>query len=91
MLTINRAMDDGITSFSTNHDCYSVLAKDHHTLFDGIRQSMIDCHLEPALETFFRETTADLTTDQRRRILPLPSLGHLNMEEVRKAFFAFAS
>ena len=91
MLTINRALDDGITTFSTNHDCYSVLAQDHHTLFDGIRQSMIDCHLRPALETFFQEATVSLTADERRKILPLPPLGQLKLEEVREAFFAFTS
>jgi DNA-directed RNA polymerase, mitochondrial len=91
MLTINRALDDGITTFSTNHDCYSVLAQDHYALFDGIRQAMIDCHQEPALEAFFQEAAANLTPEQRRKILPLPSLGQLKLEEVREAFFAFTS
>jgi len=89
MLTINRALDDGITSFSTNHDCYSLLPQDHRTLHDGILQSMIDCHLEPALEAFFKEATVNLTPDQRQRILPLPPLGCMKLEEIRKALFAF--
>lgn len=86
MLTINRAVEYGVSDFACIHDDYGTHAADTDTLHQAIREAFLQLYGEsdPLLEFKI------LNEDNGNLILPeLPPRGKLNLEQILDADYFF--
>jgi len=91
MLTINRALDEGITSFAMVHDSYGVHACEMDKLYVGLRQAFVDVYQGDVMGNFVREATNGLTEEVRNRLIAeQPAKGTFQLELVNQSQYFFA-
>jgi DNA-directed RNA polymerase, mitochondrial len=89
MLTVLRAEQKGITNFAMIHDSFGTLAADTPTLFDTIRESMVEMYdVCDVLEQFLEEVKGQMPEDTE--FPPVPAKGSLDLAGVLASPFAFA-
>lgn len=91
MLTVNRALDEGITSFALVHDSYGVVAGQMDTLFVGLRQAFVDIYQTDVMREFAVYATKDLAPEVQQQLLAaMPTKGTFNLESVKDSKYFFA-
>lgn len=90
MLTINKCLDEGLTSFSMIHDSYGTHAADTDKLAYLLREAFIEQYREDVLEKFREEVMRQLPDELARGIPPVPPKGNLDLEAVRQSHYFFA-
>lgn len=91
MLTVNRALDEGIEDFAMVHDAYGVLAGRMETLYMGLRQAFVDIYQNDVLGDFLREATRGLAPDVQARLkASMPPKGEFELESVKDSKYFFA-
>lgn len=91
MLTINRALDEGITSFAMVHDSYGVHACEMDKLYVGLRQAFVDVYQGDVMGNFVREATKNLPEEVRNRLIAeQPAKGTFQLELVNQSQYFFA-
>ena len=91
MLTVNRAVDEGIEDFAMVHDSYGVLAGKMDTLYTGLRQAFVDIYQNDVMSDFLRTTTAGLPEEVVRKLKEaMPKKGSFVLESVKESKYFFA-
>jgi Autographiviridae RNA polymerase len=91
MLTVNRAVDEGIEDFAMVHDSYGVLAGKMDTLYMGLRQAFIDIYQGNVMLDFVTSAARDLPEEVRQKLInAMPTKGSFNLESVRDSKYFFA-
>lgn len=91
MLTINRALDEGITSFAMVHDSYGVHACDMDKLYVGLRQAFVDIYQGDVMGDFVRQATEGLPEEVRNALIAAkPPKGTFVLESVKESRYFFA-
>jgi DNA-directed RNA polymerase len=91
MLTVCRALDEGIEDFSMVHDSYGVLAGKMETLYMGLRQAFVDTYSNNVMLDFVKEATKGLPEKvQQKLIASMPKKGTFQLESVKDSKYFFA-
>jgi len=91
MLTVNRALDEGIEDFAMVHDSYGVLAGKMDTLYTGLRQAFVDIYQNDVMSDFLRTTTAGLPEEVVHKLKEaMPKKGSFVLESVKESKYFFA-
>ena len=92
MLTVNAAVNEGITSIATVHDSFGCHAAHAEQFREIIKQQFVEMYEEhDVLAEVFQQAHRDLGETGAARGLPeLPKKGTLNVKDVLKAEYAFA-
>lgn len=91
MLTINRALDEEITSFAMVHDSYGVHACDMDKLYVGLRQAFVDIYQGDVMGDFVRQATEGLPEEVRNALIAAqPPKGTFVLESVKESKYFFA-
>lgn len=86
MLTVNKALDVGITSFAMIHDSYATHAADTGILASILREAFVEQYSEDVLESFKQEVSQQIAEE-----LPeVPPKGDLDLNEVLASPYFFA-
>lgn len=88
MLTVNKALDEGITYFSMIHDSYATHAADTRQLAIILRRAFVEQYNLDVLKAFAEDIKTQLPEEVK--LPPLPKKGALKLEEVLKAEYFFA-
>lgn len=90
-MTVCRAVEKGIDSFAMIHDSYGTVAADAPELGRTLRDVFVDTFTEHDVLTEFKDSVLALVPeDMHDQIGELPSMGTLDIEQVRKSAFFFA-
>lgn len=90
MLTVNRAVDEGIQNFAMVHDSYGVLAADMEQLYVGLRQAFVDIYQNDVMTDFFKSATSCLSDKELEAIPAQPPKGKFQLELVKESKYFFA-
>lgn len=91
MLTINRCLDDGITSFAMIHDSYGTHAADTERMAHHLRSAFVAMYEEHDVLAEFLEGVAQrLPEDARCLLPPPPPKGTLDLQRVSESAYFFA-
>jgi DNA-directed RNA polymerase len=90
MLTVNRAVDEGIQNFAMVHDSYGVLAADMDQLYVGLRQAFVDIYQNDVMTDFFKSATSCLSDKELEAIPAQPKKGKFKLELVKESKYFFA-
>ena len=91
MLTVNRAVDEGIHDFAMVHDSYGVLAGKMDTLYMGLRQAFVDIYQTDVMGDFLKTTTAGLPEEVYQKLKDaMPKKGTFQIELVKDSKYFFA-
>jgi DNA-directed RNA polymerase len=91
MLTVNRALDEGIEDFAMVHDSYGVLAGKMDTLYMGLRQAFVDIYQNDVMGDFLKSTTAGLPEEVVTKLrAAMPKKGTFELESVKDSKYFFA-
>jgi DNA-directed RNA polymerase len=91
MLTVDRALDEGIEDFAMVHDSYGVLAGKMETLYMGLRQAFVDIYQHDVMSDFLTATTEGLSEDVIGALREaMPKKGKFNLESVKESKYFFA-
>jgi DNA-directed RNA polymerase len=91
MLTVCRAMDEGIEDFAMVHDSYGVLAGRMDTLYMGLRQAFVDIYQHDVMSDFLDAVTTGVAQEEVAKLrAAMPTKGHLNLESVKDSKYFFA-
>lgn len=91
MLTVCRALDEGIEDFAMVHDSYGVLAGRMDTLYMGLRQAFVDTYSNDVMMDFVKEATKNLPEKVRERLIAaMPKKGTFELESVKDSKYFFA-
>ena len=87
MLTIEMAMNNGVSQFAMIHDSYGTVAADMDMLAACLREAFVDMYRDHhVLEEFL----AGLPEEVRAQCPPVPEMGTLALEDVLQSEFFFA-
>jgi DNA-directed RNA polymerase len=90
MLTVNRALDEGIEDFAMVHDSYGVLAGKMDTLYMGLRQAFVDIYQGDVMGDFLKTTTEGLPEDAIKKLRDaMPKKGTFELESVKDSAYFF--
>jgi DNA-directed RNA polymerase len=87
MLTIDLALDNGVTQFAMIHDSYGTVAADVDMLAACLREAFVDMYED---HNVLQEFLDGLPEEVRAECPPIPPLGDLNIKEVLNSEFFFA-
>lgn len=91
MLTVCRALDEGIEDFAMVHDSYGVLAGKMDLLYMGLRQAFVDIYQNDVLLDFVKEATKGLPGEEQTRLIAaMPKKGKFVLESVKDSRYFFA-
>jgi DNA-directed RNA polymerase len=91
MLTVVRAKQEGITSFSMIHDSFGTTAGDTEAMFRIVREAFVEMYTEvDVLGEFRAELEAQLEEKNREKLQELPGQGSLDLAQVVSSRFCFA-
>jgi DNA-directed RNA polymerase len=91
MLTVNRALDEGIEDFAMVHDSYGVLAGKMDTLYMGLRQAFVDTYQKDVMKDFLMDATKGLPAKVIAQLLKdMPKKGTFQLERVKESKYFFA-
>lgn len=88
MLTVNKALDEGIKCFAMVHDSYATHAADTCKLGQVLRKMFVEQYSSDVLAAFAEDIKAQLPDDAM--LPPLPKKGKLRLDEVLDAKYFFA-
>lgn len=88
--SVNRLMDQGITSFGMIHDSYATHACHIETLHETIRQSFVSLYSANRLEEFRTQIMDQLPEELRAQIPEVPPMGSLDINAVLESEYFFA-
>lgn len=90
MLTVNRAVEEGIQNFAMVHDSYGVLAADMEQLYVGLRQAFVDIYQNDVMTDFYKSATSCLSEKELEAIPAQPKKGTFQLELVKQSKYFFA-
>jgi DNA-directed RNA polymerase len=91
MLTVCRALDEGIEDFAMVHDSYGVLAGRMDTLYMGLRQAFVDIYQTDVMRDFVVMATQGLPQKTIDRLISeMPKKGSFELESVKDSKYFFA-
>jgi DNA-directed RNA polymerase len=90
MLTVNRAVEEGIQNFAMVHDSYGVLAADMEQLYTGLRQAFVDIYQNDVMGDFLKSATSCLSDKELEAIPAQPKKGTFQLELVKQSKYFFA-
>jgi DNA-directed RNA polymerase len=91
MLTVCRALDEGIEDFAMVHDSYGVLAGRMDTLHMGLRQAFVDIYQNDVMGDFLKEAAKGLKPEAIQRLREaMPKKGSFELESVKDSKYFFA-
>ena len=91
MLTVDSCVDAGITSFAMIHDSYGTHAGNAETLFRIVREVFVDTYSKHNVLADIRAHVANMLPDDALEDLPeIPTMGDLDLEQVKQSLYAFA-
>lgn len=90
MLTVNRCLDMGITSFAMIHDSYGTHACDAEELSQTLRRVFIDQYAGNVLDDFRKELMQQLPEEAAEELAEVPPMGTLDLEGVMHSEYFFA-
>lgn len=91
MLTVGRALDEGIHSFAMIHDSYGTHAADTDKLNRILREEFVGMYLRhDVLANFRDEISKQLPAVAAAQLPPLPPKGTLDLEAVKDSAYFFA-
>lgn len=90
MMSVNRAVDAGITNFSMVHDSYGTLAADMETLAVELRNAFVDLYENDVLEDFRNSLVSMLSEKNAAELPPVPAKGNLDLNAVKQSTYFFA-
>jgi DNA-directed RNA polymerase len=91
VLTVNLALDNGVTNFAMIHDSYGTSASATDMLAACIRHAFVDMYLENDVLQQFHDRMAGLLPEKAAATLPpVPTAGGLDLNKVLDSQFFFA-
>ena len=91
MVTVNLALQKGITSFCNVHDSFGTTAADVQTLNETLRDAFVKVFTENDVLADFKDGISELVPEKQREKLPeLPAKGNLDVEMLKQSEFFFA-
>ncbi len=91
MLTVNAAVDEGITDIATVHDSFGCLAPHARRFNQVIREQFVQMYEQhDVLAEVLERANCDLTVHNTQRLPDPITYGGLNLKEVENARYAFA-
>jgi DNA-directed RNA polymerase len=90
VMVVNDLVSKGVTSLWMVHDSFGVPFRDRGLAFDSTRAEFGRLMSGDLLRDWTDEVTADLTDEQREKLPEPPERGELDLEEVKKSWFAWA-
>lgn len=91
MLTVTRAVDEGIEDFAMVHDSYGVLAGKMDLLYMGLRQAFVDVYQNDVMQDFVKYAAKDLPEEERQALMhERPTKGSFRLESVKDSLYFFA-
>ncbi|OAM52897.1 hypothetical protein A7981_05520 [Methylovorus sp. MM2] len=90
VLTIDRCVDDGITSLAMIHDSYGTHAADAERLSVNLREAFIDQYSGDVLAGFIENLRTQLPPELMDELPKPPTSGTLDLEGVRDSKYFFA-
>jgi DNA-directed RNA polymerase len=82
-----RLKEAGVQHFTTIHDSYGCLPADMPLLYDILREAFVETYSQPVLEQFL---SACRVVAPYENFPPVPKMGGLDLEQVRKSDYFFA-
>ena len=91
MLTVNRALDEGIEDFAMVHDSYGVLAGRMDMLYTGLRQAFVDIYQTDVMGDFLNSVTQGVPAEEVAKLKEaMPRKGDFVLESVKESQYFFA-
>jgi DNA-directed RNA polymerase len=90
MMSVNRAVDAGITNFSMVHDSYGTLAANMETLAVELRNAFVDLYEHDVLQEFRDSLVSLLSEKNAKELPPVPAKGNLDLNAVKQSTYFFA-
>lgn len=88
ILTVNKALDHGVTNFAMIHDSYGTTAKHSAKLAAALRESFVDMYEQNDVLEQFKETA--IPAHLHDEVPTAPFVGGLDLNEVKKSLYFFA-
>ncbi len=88
--TVTYCVEDGMKDFAMIHDSYGCHAGHATLLRDNLRDAFVDQYTPNVLKKFRDELAEQLPEELREELPPLPEMGTLDLEQVRKSEYFFA-
>jgi DNA-directed RNA polymerase len=90
VLTVNRCVDNSITSLAMIHDSYGTHAADADGLQEQLREAFIEQYSGDVLEEFIGNLKEQLPEELLKLLPPKPRMGRLDLAGVRDSRYFFA-
>jgi DNA-directed RNA polymerase len=90
VMVVNDLVSKGVTSLWMVHDSFGVPFRDRGLAYDSTREEFGRLMSGDLLRDWTDEVKADLTDEQREKLPVPPARGKLDLEEVKKSWFAWA-
>jgi DNA-directed RNA polymerase len=90
VMVVNDLVRKGVTSLWMVHDSFGVPFRDRGLAYDSTRAEFGRLMSGNLLRDWTDEVTAGLTDEQRGKLPALPERGQLDVDEVKKSWFAWA-
>jgi DNA-directed RNA polymerase len=90
VLTIDRCVDNGVTSLAMVHDSYGTHAADAEALSYHLREAFIEQYSAYVLRRFLDNLKKQLPEKPQKRLPKPPTFGRLDLSSVRDSMYFFA-
>lgn len=91
VLTVNKALDAGITSFAMVHDSYGTHAADAETLAYLLREAFVEMYTQhDVLEEFRQGVLRQIPEEFHEEVPEVPPKGSLDLSAVKDSLYFFA-
>lgn len=91
MMTVNKCVDLGVTSFHMVHDDYGTHAADTQVLWECLREAFVELYRDnDVLGNFRTEVLGQLPPEAQEKVPELPLVGSFDIEDVLESDFFFA-
>lgn len=90
MLTVNKCLDEGISSFAMIHDSYGTHACDTDTLARLLREAFVEQYEADPLVDWLEQIKRQLPEDLVTELPELPEYGDLDLSVVHDSLYFFA-
>lgn len=90
VLTVNKCLDNGITSLAMIHDSYGTHAADADMLSEQLREAFIEQYTGDVLAVFIENLRQQLPEELMKQLPMPPTQGNLDLAGVRASRYFFA-
>ncbi len=90
MLTINKCLDNDISSFALIHDSYGTHAANTEKMAEMLREAFIEQYSADVLQKFLDELKMQLPEELSNKLPDVPAKGKLDLAQVRESKYFFA-